>query len=177
MGKSLVSLFTALLIGIGLLGLASGVVRYVTADELADSIAGAARLGGIKNPGLARESLRSNMKQEGLLFVAGGTGLAALGVFLTSRSRRARTRVLPTDNVGLLLQDLRSPRVEVRWRAVKGLGEHRTSARSALPALTELLGDPDALVRATASDALRSIDPEGSYRRHFPRDPVNGPIS
>lgn len=158
MGKLVANGIGIVFLVVGLLGLVLGIVRYVTASEMAESISGAAKVAGVKSPTLQNETLRAGMKQEGLLFMAGGVGSSVLGLVLLRRPSRTGKRGLQLSEVDRLVQDLRSPRVEVRWSAAQRLGELKEAAQPAIPALTEALNDPDALVRTAASDALQSID-------------------
>jgi len=59
----------------------------------------------------------------------------------------------------LLVQTANTNR-NVREVTIEALGEYRTNARSALPALLSLCNDPDARVRRAATNSLRKIAPE-----------------
>lgn len=157
MGTGIVKGVAFVLLVVGLLGLAVGILRYVTANEMAEATSGSAKAAGVANPALRNETLREGMQQEGLLFSAGGGVGVALGLMLLRRPRTGSDGGRPPSEVDRLVQELRSTRAEVRWKAAKRLGELKGAARSAGPALTEALNDPDGLVRAAAADALRAI--------------------
>jgi serine/threonine-protein kinase len=85
-------------------------------------------------------------------------------VAITPPSERAVA--LPTDArllLPMLIQALKSAQVEVRMGAVRALEQHGPSAVAAVPALQDLLADPE--VKEVAAAALRSIGP-------LPEDPA-----
>ncbi|NDA66151.1 MAG: hypothetical protein EB141_04290 [Verrucomicrobia bacterium] len=55
-----------------------------------------------------------------------------------------------------------------RWFAARALGKFTTNAISATPQLIKLLDDPETQVRATATNALRLIDPAAATKAGIP---------
>jgi HEAT repeat protein len=59
---------------------------------------------------------------------------------------------------------LHDPRPDVRFNAVRALVQFGPKAKLAVPALVELLNDPNAGVRGSATDSLKAIDPEAAAK-------------
>jgi len=74
-----------------------------------------------------------------------------------------------TSSMPFVTKALTSPHVDVRNQAVglfmeEPLGSPPGARKSALPAISKLLGDPDENVRRTATNVLKEIDQGGATR-------------
>ena len=113
--------------------------------------------------------------QEAVIDTLGGIGATAKTALPTlaatagrsldidQAAKRTTDAILAADdtrNVTVLVQQLASRDVGVRFRAVKALGALKGDATDALPALTVTLLDTDADVRRAAIAAVRLIQPD-----------------
>ena len=134
--------------------------------------------------------------QEAVIDTLGGIGATAktaLPTLTTTTGRsldidqavkRTTDTILAADDtrdVKVLVQQLASRDVGVRFRAVKALGVLKGDAADAIPALTVTLTDPDGDVRRAAITAVRLIQPDAKPSKELVlalaadlRDPDDG---
>jgi len=83
---------------------------------------------------------------------------------VASHAARALGSLHDPSVIPVLKQSLEDARPSVRIGAARALGDFFQRARSAVPALVQALGDPDAQVREDATNAIRNIDPQALER-------------
>src|SRR5262245_55917685 len=83
--------------------------------------------------------------------------VAGLGLVLLGLVQPASPA--PPDETAALLKALKNENRQVRLRAVRDLGNRGAAARAAVPALAELLREPDRDLPGQAAKALARIGP------------------
>jgi HEAT repeat protein len=76
----------------------------------------------------------------------------------------SEVRVEPRLVVPALAKSLGDPNLPGPVLAARALAEFGTNAQQAVPALLPLLSDPNVIVRSTATNALKAIDPEAAAK-------------